>query len=92
MNPPRVELTGRHPSLRLRFDKNGDANPVDGIYNASPILNGEGASGLFGRGCTLEAFCDELAAQPLLFQPGSAWSYGHNTQVTPPRPPPSYCC
>ena len=34
------------------FDKAAAANPVDGIYNASPILNGTGASGLFGRACS----------------------------------------
>jgi len=32
-------------------------------------------------GADLEAVCDQLAALPLLFQPGTEWAYGHSTDV-----------
>jgi CubicO group peptidase (beta-lactamase class C family) len=67
--------------LSYGFDKAGKALPVDGIYNKSPVLNGKGDAGLFGRSCSVEQFCNELAQMPLLFQPGSHWHYGHNSQV-----------
>lgn len=46
-----------HHFLRTQGNGDGGLMPptvLDGIYNQSPILNGAGPSGLFGRACSLE--------------------------------------
>lgn len=47
-------------------------HPVDGIYRRQ---------GIGGPGLSLEAMCDALAGIPLLFDPGSRWSYSVATDV-----------
>ena len=42
-------------------------------------LTGRGLLG--GGGVSLGDFCDSLAELPLLFEPGTAWHYGFNTDV-----------
>jgi CubicO group peptidase (beta-lactamase class C family) len=51
------------------------AHPVDAIYRAA------GYEWTFPRGKDLAACCEEWAAMPLLFQPGSEWNYGVSTDV-----------
>lgn len=58
------------------FDETGELLLLDGIYNQSKILKGYGPYGICGHSCTLSDFCNELAKQPLLFEPGTAWHYG----------------
>src|ERR1700722_8155599 len=50
-------------------------HPVDAIYRAGGFEWGS------PRGEDLEAVCDRFAAFPLLFQPGSEWSYSVATDV-----------
>jgi CubicO group peptidase (beta-lactamase class C family) len=50
-------------------------HPVDAIYRARGFEWGS------PRGADLEAVCDQFAAMPLLFQPGSEWSYSVATDV-----------
>jgi len=49
---------------------------VDALYRRENVgsLQKEGQ-------ISLESFCDQLAAQPLLFSPGERWNYGHSTDV-----------
>jgi CubicO group peptidase (beta-lactamase class C family) len=63
------------------IDKLGQILLLDGIYNTSSILEGMGPLGCYGHSCTLESFVNELAKQPLLFEPGTAWHYGHSYAV-----------
>lgn len=49
--------------------------PVDGLYRR------RGIGDLTRPDFTLEAAMDQLAALPLLFQPGSSWAYGMSTDV-----------
>lgn len=74
-------LLSHTSGISYGFDKEGQLVLLDGIYNASPILQGKGPYGLYGHSCTLQAFVDERAKQPLLFEPGSAWHYGRNHDV-----------
>jgi CubicO group peptidase (beta-lactamase class C family) len=60
--------------LTYGFDAEGIMNPVDAIYTKTKGIHSE-------RGTTLESFCDTLAELPLLFQPGTCWNYGFNTDV-----------
>jgi CubicO group peptidase (beta-lactamase class C family) len=62
--------------LTYGFDAEGVVNPVDAIYT-----NTEGLG--MQHGTTLESFCDTLADLPLLFQPGTCWHYGFNTDGKP---------
>jgi len=50
-------------------------HPVDAMYRDA------GFEFDFPAGITLEEVCDRFAALPLRFQPGSAWGYGHSTDV-----------
>ena len=50
-------------------------HPVDAIYRARGFEWGS------PRGADLAAVCDEFAAMPLLFEPGSEWSYSVATDV-----------
>jgi len=50
-------------------------HPVDAIYRARGFEWGS------PRGADLAAVCDQFAAMPLLFQPGSEWSYSVATDV-----------
>jgi CubicO group peptidase (beta-lactamase class C family) len=50
-------------------------HPVDAIYRASGFEWGS------PRGADLAAICDIFASLPLLFQPGSEWSYSVATDV-----------
>jgi CubicO group peptidase (beta-lactamase class C family) len=51
------------------------SHPVDAMYRAAGFEWGA------PKGLDLEACCDAWAALPLLFQPGSEWNYGVNTDV-----------
>lgn len=57
--------------LSYGFDDTG-SNPVDAVYHKEGIVG-------FGR--SLEEWVGKLATLPLLFQPGSCWHYGYNTDV-----------
>ena len=50
-------------------------HPVDAIYRARGYEWGS------PRGADLAAVCDDFASMPLLFQPGSEWSYSVATDV-----------
>lgn len=50
-------------------------HPVDELYRRAGFEWGSPA------GCDLEGVCDVLAALPLLFQPGSEWSYSMGLDV-----------
>jgi CubicO group peptidase (beta-lactamase class C family) len=50
-------------------------HPVDAIYRANGFEWGS------PRGADLAAICDVFASMPLLFQPGSEWSYSVATDV-----------
>jgi CubicO group peptidase (beta-lactamase class C family) len=50
-------------------------HPVDAIYRANGFEWGS------PRGADLAAVCDRFASMPLLFQPGSEWSYSVATDV-----------
>src|SRR6202007_95822 len=50
-------------------------HPVDAIYRARGFEWGS------PRGADLAAICDEFASMPLLFQPGTEWSYSVATDV-----------
>jgi CubicO group peptidase (beta-lactamase class C family) len=50
-------------------------HPVDAIYRARGFEWGS------PKGADLAAVCDEFAAMPLLFQPGTEWSYSVATDV-----------
>lgn len=52
------------------------AHPVDKIYRKRGIDGAATANGM-----TLEAFCDALSEIPLLFSPGTQWSYSVATDV-----------
>lgn len=53
-----------------------NVHPVDAIYRKTGI---EGAA--TATGMDLEEFCDKLAEIPLLFSPGTQWSYSVATDV-----------
>lgn len=74
-------LLSHTSGISYGFDVEGELVLLDGIYNKSPILKGIGPFGIFGHSCTLETFCNELAKQPLLFEPGTAWLYGRSHDV-----------
>ena len=54
---------------------------LEGLYASNKLLQGNGATGLFGRSCTLEEFTNELGKMPLLFHPGTKWHYSWASQV-----------
>lgn len=74
-------LLSHTSGISYGFDQDGKLLPLDGLYNKSSILQGYGPFGLFGHSCTLTEFCNELAKQPVLFKPGTAWHYGRNHDV-----------
>jgi len=57
--------------LTYNFDVDGKLNPVSGLYHRLGIASMHGKS--------LANWVAELAKAPLLFQPGTAWHYGFNT-------------
>lgn len=72
-----VEMLLTHTSgISYAFDRDGIVNQLDKLY--VDRLPGRGS--LTGAG-SLEGFCDALAELPLLFQPGTCWHYGFNTEV-----------
>jgi len=50
---------------------------VDGLYNKFKVTN----SGKQGWNLSLGEFVDRLATMPLVFEPGTKWLYGYNTDV-----------
>ncbi|MBV9597877.1 MAG: beta-lactamase family protein [Chloroflexi bacterium] len=50
-------------------------HPVDEMYRNAGFMLGQ------AENYTLEEACDRWAAIPLLFEPGTAWSYSHATDV-----------
>jgi CubicO group peptidase (beta-lactamase class C family) len=71
--PMRIwHLLSHTSGLTYGFMRN---HPVDAIYRASGFEWGS------PRGADLAAICDIFASLPLLFQPGSEWSYSVATDV-----------
>ena len=71
--PVRIwHLLSHTSGLTYGFMRN---HPVDAIYRARGFEWGS------PRGADLAAICDEFASMPLLFQPGSEWSYSVATDV-----------
>eukprot|EP00931_Biecheleriopsis_adriatica_P104160 TRINITY_DN78892_c0_g1_i1.p1 TRINITY_DN78892_c0_g1~~TRINITY_DN78892_c0_g1_i1.p1 ORF type:complete len:468 (-),score=76.63 TRINITY_DN78892_c0_g1_i1:358-1566(-) len=68
-----LQLLTHTSGLSHGLDTSGSVNPVDAIYHQTPgIVNGSG---------TRAEFVAKLAGMPLLFQPGSHWHYGFNSDV-----------
>jgi len=73
IEPIRIwHLLSHTSGLTYGFIRN---HPVDAIYRANGFEWGS------PRGADLAAICDIFASLPLLFQPGSEWSYSHATDV-----------
>jgi CubicO group peptidase (beta-lactamase class C family) len=71
--PVRIwHLLSHTSGLTYGFMRN---HPVDAIYRARGYEWGS------PRGADLAACCDDFASMPLLFQPGSEWSYSVATDV-----------
>jgi len=66
------DLLTHTSGLSYGFDESGQVNPVDTAYHSSGFLKEPGG---------LADFVGKLAEMPLLFQPGSHWHYGFNTDV-----------
>lgn len=63
--------------LTYGFDMKGLLNKVDGIYTKVGLGLDWNKTDVL-----LAEFVDKLAEAPLQFQPGSAWNYGYNVEVS----------
>lgn len=57
------------------------ALPVPGGPGANPVQQGYAEAKVADPDQTVESFITRLAAQPLLYQPGTHWEYSHATDV-----------
>ena len=78
--PITVQMLLNHTSgLSYGFDATGMVNPVDRLYHTI----GPGTQGNRPQGpdLSLEDYVDQLAAMPLVCQPGSEWNYSLGVDV-----------
>eukprot|EP00658_Telonema_sp_P-2_P009894 TRINITY_DN13697_c0_g1_i3.p1 TRINITY_DN13697_c0_g1~~TRINITY_DN13697_c0_g1_i3.p1 ORF type:complete len:263 (-),score=56.65 TRINITY_DN13697_c0_g1_i3:28-816(-) len=66
--------------LSYGFDARGLVNQLDALY-VDRLYRAPDSELTDLKSGSLAEFCDQLAQLPLLFEPGSAWHYGYNTDV-----------